>query len=199
MSPSIHIGTSGWHYKHWKGKFYSLDIAAQAMLTDYARQFNSVEINNSFYRLPTTEAVHTWVGQVPSEFVFSLKASRYITHNRKLKDAENSPLKFLMMAKGFGKKLGPILFQLPPSWKANEQRLEDLSKSCRSVTGTLLNFVIAHGTRRRSGKFSKKQGQHFAFLNSMVSKVPRPSPRILFTFDFTVLKEHIKAIIQRRF
>ncbi|HSS95972.1 MAG TPA: DUF72 domain-containing protein [Terriglobales bacterium] len=125
MTSSVHIGTSGWHYQHWKGTFYSSDIKPEAMLRAYVQHFGSVEINNSFYRLPTTEAVKSWVKQTPGNFVFTVKASRYITHNRKLKYPKESLAKFLAMAKGFGKKLGCILFQLPPGWNVNADRLAE--------------------------------------------------------------------------
>lgn len=118
-----HIGTSGWHYKHWKGNFYPAEIDPAEMLQSYLKRLDTVEINNSFYRLPTKEAVKNWVRQTPPDFIFAVKASRYITHNRKLKDPEATFATFMDVAKGFGKKLGPILFQLPPSWKVNEERL----------------------------------------------------------------------------
>ncbi len=125
MPSSVRIGTSGWHYKHWKGNFYPSKIADREMLSSYLQHFDTVEINNSFYRLPTTEAVKAWVKQTPSDFLFSVKASRYITHNRKLREPEDSLVRFMDMVKGFGKKLGPILFQFPPSWGLNADRLEE--------------------------------------------------------------------------
>jgi uncharacterized protein YecE (DUF72 family) len=125
MASSVHIGTSGWHYQHWKGKFYSPEIQPAGMLTAYTQHFDSVEINNSFYRLPTPEAVKDWIKQTPKNFVFAVKASRYITHNRKLKYPEETLVKFLQVAKGLGKKLGPILFQLPPGWNVNVDRLAE--------------------------------------------------------------------------
>ena len=124
-TPRVHVGTSGWHYKHWKGNFYPAKMNPAEMLQYYTERFRTVEINNSFYRLPTSQAVESWVQQTPADFIFSLKASRYITHNRKLRDPEQSFAKFFDMAKGFGRKLGPILFQLPPSWHVNEERLRD--------------------------------------------------------------------------
>jgi len=135
MTRPAHIGTSGWHYNHWKGCFYGADIKPEAMLGSYVQHFDTVEINNSFYRLPSKEAVKKWVTQTPSQFIFSVKASRYITHNRKLKEPKEILVRFLDMTKGFGKKLGPILFQLPPAWKVNEQRLKE--------------FLIALPKRRR--------------------------------------------------
>lgn len=121
--PQVHVGTSGWHYQHWKGPFYPPDIPAVGMLGYYVERFGTVEINNSFYRLPTDAAVKNWVKQTPKDFLFALKASRYITHMKKLLDPEASTFKFFKMARGFGKKLGPILFQFPSAWQANEDRL----------------------------------------------------------------------------
>jgi uncharacterized protein YecE (DUF72 family) len=99
------------------------------MLGFYAQRFGTVEINNSFYRLPSPEAVQSWVSQTPAEFRFAVKASRYITHNRKLRDPEQSFAKFFAVVKGFGEKLGPILFQLPPAWLINRERLEEFLTS----------------------------------------------------------------------
>ncbi len=119
----IHVGTSGWHYKHWKGNFYPQDIAAVRMLPYYAQHFGTVEINNSFYRLPTSTAVENWRQQTPKDFLFAVKASRYITHMKKLLDPETTTSKLFKMAEGFGDKLGPILFQFPSAWQVNEDRL----------------------------------------------------------------------------
>jgi uncharacterized protein YecE (DUF72 family) len=121
----VRIGTSGWHYKHWKGNFYPRDIQAAEMFRHYMQKFDTVEINNSFYRLPTPEAVENWVQQSPPGFLFALKASRYITHMRKLLHPEDTTEKFMRMAEGFGNKLGPILFQFPPTWLLNQDRLAD--------------------------------------------------------------------------
>lgn len=121
----IHIGTSGWHYAHWRGPFYSDDLPAAKMLPWYAERFDTVEINNSFYRLPTAEAVAAWYAQTPADFCFAVKASRYITHNRKLKQPKETIKKFMAVVGKLKDKLGPILFQLPPSWRVNVQRLEE--------------------------------------------------------------------------
>jgi len=125
MMAPIRIGTSGWHYKHWTGNFYPEKSKVADMLSYYVRHLDTVEINNSFYRLPTDEAVRSWVAQTPEDFLFALKASRYITHNRKLNDPERTVARFMQMAAGFGKKLGPILFQLPPKWGVNVDRLRE--------------------------------------------------------------------------
>ena len=121
----VHIGTSGWHYAHWRGLFYPADLRPEQMLSWYAKHFDTVEINNSFYRLPASEALQTWCKQTPANFCFAMKASRYITHNRKLKNPKQTVKKFFTQANLLKSRLGPILFQLPPSWKVNVERFEE--------------------------------------------------------------------------
>ena len=121
---TLRIGCSGWSYKDWKGPFYPDDLPQRRWLEFYASRFSTAEINASFYRLPTDNAVATWAATVPPGFVFAWKASRYITHNKKLKDAADSLDYLFERAKGLGDKLGPILFQLPPNLHRNDERLE---------------------------------------------------------------------------
>jgi uncharacterized protein YecE (DUF72 family) len=121
----VRIGTSGWHYKHWRGNFYDPKCPASGMLAHYIRHFDAVEINNSFYRLPKVETLRVWRECTPPRFCFAVKASRFITHNKKLKDPQNALDRFLPpVVEGLGGKLGPILFQLPPGWTVNAERLE---------------------------------------------------------------------------
>lgn len=119
----IHIGTSGWSYPHWKGPFYPPDLANDNFLEFYARHFKTVEINNSFYHLPDEKTLVQWRDKTPEDFIFTAKASRYITHMKKLKDPKESLANFLDRIEVLGEKLGPILFQLPPNWHFNEERL----------------------------------------------------------------------------
>jgi len=121
----IYIGTSGWSYDSWLGPFYPDGTASKDFLTEYARHFATVEINNSFYHLPKPPAVKAWNKETPKDFLFAIKASRYTTHNKKLKDPKDSTQKFFTAIKPLGHKIGPILFQLPPHWKCNPQRLDD--------------------------------------------------------------------------
>jgi uncharacterized protein YecE (DUF72 family) len=125
MRTPIHVGTSGWHYGHWLGPFYPEDLRADEMLGFYCRRFRTVEINNSFYHLPSRPTFRSWRNDTPDGFLFSVKASRYITHMKKLKDPAASLEKFLLHAGELGPKLGPILFQLPPRWKRNAERLRE--------------------------------------------------------------------------
>ena len=129
MGARIFIGTSGWHYKHWRDLFYPKELATSAWLEFYSKLFNSVELNNSFYHLPSLNAFDTWRETTPTHFRFAVKGSRFITHMKKLKDPESSTPKFFAGANRLRKKLGPVLFQLPPHWKVNPERLEEFLSS----------------------------------------------------------------------
>jgi len=126
---NVHVGTSGWHYGNWAGAFYPTDLPKKDFLSYYARHFHTVEINNSFYQLPKKETLKTWRKIVPEGFRFTVKASRYITHMKKLKDAKEPLLSFLTRVEVLGDKLGPILFQLPPRWRFNPDRFYDFLES----------------------------------------------------------------------
>jgi uncharacterized protein YecE (DUF72 family) len=119
----IYIGTSGWHYKHWRGPFYPAGVRAADMFCFYVQHFETVEVNNSFYHLPTTTALRNWHDVTPGKFRFAVKASRFLTHMKKLKDPKSGLQKFLQRVETLGRKLGPILFQLPPGWQCNLDRL----------------------------------------------------------------------------
>ncbi len=126
---TIYIGTSGWHYNHWKGNFYPPGVTAKQFTEYYLRFFRTVEINNSFYRLPSAETFAAWRTSVPPDFLFAVKASRFITHMKKLKDPQQSLAQFLGNAQALEEKLGPILFQLPPAWKLNLERFQNFLKA----------------------------------------------------------------------
>jgi uncharacterized protein YecE (DUF72 family) len=121
----LRIGTSGWHYQGWRGDFYPASLPPAKMLSWYARHFDTVEINNTFYRLPTEEALLNWKKLAPPGFLFAVKGSRYITHMKRLTDPEKSVELFFSRVELLGNTLGPILFQLPPKWKANAERLAE--------------------------------------------------------------------------
>jgi uncharacterized protein YecE (DUF72 family) len=119
----IKIGTSGWMYDHWKGPFYPEDIASDDMLPFYAQTFDTVEVNNTFYQLPSEEKVRRWKEDSPAGFLFVIKANRYITHMKNLLDPEEPVNTLMARIEILGQKLGPILFQLPPHWNVNAERL----------------------------------------------------------------------------
>jgi uncharacterized protein YecE (DUF72 family) len=118
----IYVGTSGWHYRHWIGTFYPSSTRPKEQFDLYKKVFSTVEISNSFYRLPSPETFKTWREQSPRDFLFIVKASRYITHQKKLNEPKETIKRFFNNVKFLKEKLGPILFQLPPSWKVNVER-----------------------------------------------------------------------------
>jgi uncharacterized protein YecE (DUF72 family) len=119
------VGTSGWSYKEWKGAFYPPKMAPDEMLAFYASRFTTVEVNNSFYRIPSEKVLAGWAEQVPGDFRFVLKASRRVTHNSRLADEDGSLEYFLRAVNPLGERLGPTLFQLPPTFKKDTGRLRN--------------------------------------------------------------------------
>jgi uncharacterized protein YecE (DUF72 family) len=120
----LHVGTSGYSYKEWKGPFYPEDLPAKEMLSYYGERLNGVEINNTFYRLPKASVLESWADQVPEGFRFSIKASRRITHFARLKEEARDPTEYLIATvQTMGSKLGVLLFQLPPNLKKDAERL----------------------------------------------------------------------------
>lgn len=120
----VWVGTSGYNYPEWKGSFYPADLAAAKMLRFYAARFPTVEINYTFYRMPSEKLLAGWVPQVPEPFRFTLKAPRRITHDAKLLNCESLTATFCEVAGTLGDRLGALLFQLPPSLKKDLGRLE---------------------------------------------------------------------------
>jgi uncharacterized protein YecE (DUF72 family) len=118
------IGCSGWQYNHWRGDFYRQELPQTRWLEHYTSVFDTVELNNSFYRLPEAATFARWGDRVPMRFVFAVKASRYLTHMKKLKDPEEPIERLFSRMRSLGRHLGPVLYQLPPGFKADIPRLE---------------------------------------------------------------------------
>lgn len=121
---SARVGCSGWQYKHWRGDFYPAELPASRWFERYASQFDTVEINNTFYRLPEASTFASWAARAPSRFLFAVKASRFLTHMKKLKDPDEPLDRLFTRMKPLGRHLGPVLYQLPPGWKLDSGRLE---------------------------------------------------------------------------
>ncbi|MFH1775743.1 MAG: DUF72 domain-containing protein [Chloroflexota bacterium] len=121
---TYYIGTSGWHYDHWRDTFYPQGLSRAEWLKFYASHFATVELNNSFYRLPSEAAFANWHDSSPASFTFAVKVSRFITHIKRLKGSGEAVAKFIARAEGLGEKLGPLLYQLPPNMKRDDERLE---------------------------------------------------------------------------
>ena len=122
----VRVGTSGWNYTEWKGSFYPDDLKPAAMLPYYAERFSTVEVNATFYRMPTPKVVAGWAAAVPPAFTFVLKAPQRITHFARLRDVDETVRAFGDVARGLGARLGPLLFQLPPNFKKDVGRLGDV-------------------------------------------------------------------------
>ncbi|PYK98008.1 MAG: DUF72 domain-containing protein [Verrucomicrobia bacterium] len=122
---NLYVGTSGYSYKEWKGAFYPDDLPDKQMLRFYGERFRSVEINNTFYRIPKASVLEAWAAEVPACFKFVLKASQQITHKQRLKDAVDSVSYLLEVAGALKDRLGPLLFQLPPFLRKDAPRLRE--------------------------------------------------------------------------
>jgi uncharacterized protein YecE (DUF72 family) len=134
---NIRIGCSGWQYQHWRGDFYPAQLPPARWLEYYAERFDTVEINNTFYRLPEAPTFASWSRRAPRGFVYAVKASRYLTHMKKLKDPKDPLRRFFTRAARLDHTFGPVLYQLPPRWPLNLERLETflraLPRTCRHV------------------------------------------------------------------
>ena len=138
------VGTSGYSYKEWKGAFYPAKLPQKEMLPFYGQRFSTVEINNSFYKLPGASVVEAWTTHVPATFRFVLKAPQTITHRRRLKNVESETRDFLQVASALKRRRGPVLFQLPPNFKKDLPRLKEFLALLDSKT--LAAFEFRHAS-----------------------------------------------------
>ena len=125
MAPTVHIGASGFTYDHWREVFYPRDVPQRRWLEFYAQHFDTVELNNTFYTLPRESTFEAWHDRTPKDFLFAVKLHRVVTHRYRLMHSQEWLEKFLQAAACLSGKLGPLLVQLPPRWKADPPRLDD--------------------------------------------------------------------------
>jgi uncharacterized protein YecE (DUF72 family) len=158
MSVRVLVGTSGYSYAEWKGNFYPEKMAAKDMLRYYAERFPTVEINNTFYRMPKQELLQGWAEQVPETFTFVLKASQRITHIKRLKDCDEVLSYLFGVSAALGPRLGPTLFQLPPNFRKDVPRLQAFFEAMPSRQRVAFEFRHAswfddevYGTLRANG------------------------------------------------
>lgn len=185
MSSEIRIGTSGWHYRHWVGTFYPPKTPSSRMFAFYRQRFDTVELNNSFYRLPTPEAFAAWSDAVPAGFRFAVKGSRFLTHNKKLKDPEQALQNLLPRAEILGEKLGPILFQLPPKWRLNLERLEAFLEALPRYHRYAFEF--REPTWNHESVYATLRKYNAAYCIRELAGFHTP---ILLTADFTYIRLH---------
>lgn len=142
----LQIGTSGWVYKHWMGIFYPPHLPGEEQLPFFAQHFPTVEVNFSFYRLPEKVVFENWRSQSPENFLFAVKGSRYLTHMKKLKDAQEPLERLMERAGGLSSKLGPILFQFPHTWPLNIDRLESFLILLKEYPQQRYTFEFRHSS-----------------------------------------------------
>jgi uncharacterized protein YecE (DUF72 family) len=185
MTGSLHIGTSGWNHKHWMGRFYPEQLPQAEMLAFYAKYFDTVEINNSFYQLPKIRTFTKWRETVPENFRFSVKASRFITHMKKLKAPRTSSQKLFTRIQRLQRTLGPILFQLPPRWRRDDERLEKYLRSLPHKHQYSFEFRDPSWLSADVYALLKKYNVAFCIHDFRGEQTPRE-----ITADFTYLRMH---------
>jgi len=168
----FHVGTSGYSYKEWKGKFYPADLSATKMLPFYAEHFSTVESNGTFYRMPTAEQLKAQAAQTPKHFQFALKAPQVLTHFKRLKAVGKEMTHFVRAASALNGQLGPVLFQLPPNFKKDLPRLEAFLKLKR---GNLrLAFEFRHPSWLDDEVFASLKMNHCALCVADTEDGPPP-------------------------
>ena len=172
MSTRYYVGTSGWHYGHWRDLFYPHGLPIRSWLSFYAERFSSVEVNGSFYRLPSELTMQSWREETPEGFVFALKASRQITHYRKLRDAGESIERFLGRARLLGEKLGPLLYQLPASMERDDARLQDFLAILPSDLAHVVEFRHASWLHEDVFRILRRYGVALCAVDSPSFNVP---------------------------
>jgi uncharacterized protein YecE (DUF72 family) len=190
------IGTSGWIYKDWAKRFYPTDLKNEQKLTYYAKHFSTVEINNSFYRLPSEKNFSAWRDQVPAGFKFSVKLSRFLTHIKRLKvdaDTDEGVDRFCSRVRCLKGNFGVVLVQLPPNFKASQEKVQNLSEQFKKAELKYnMQFPLALEMRHESW-FEDKYFEQLESLNiaSVVNSSPSiwPSSRRL-TANFAYLRFH---------
>ena len=185
MALRYYIGTSGWHYDHWRDRFYPKELTKAKWLEFYAHHFTTVELNNSFYRLPSENAFATWYNSSPVNFTFAVKVSRFITHIKRLKNSEEAVEKFVGRAKILGEKLGPLLYQLPPNMHRNDEVLESfLSALPRGIKHV---FEFRHQSWLEDKVF---QILHKHNAGLCIFDMPSVSCPLVATADFAYVRFH---------
>jgi uncharacterized protein YecE (DUF72 family) len=185
------IGTSGWTYSSWKGTFYPEDLPSRHYLDYYAGEFDSTEVNYSFYHLPRRDTYEKWAARVSNDFVFALKASRFITHVKRLADAEEAWKSFVQNALALGPHLGPVLLQFPPSFRCDRPKLAAFLRSAQQPAPRAHPLRLVFEFRHESWFTEQSYAllrRHNAAL--CIADSPRYPRRDKVTADFVYLRFH---------
>jgi uncharacterized protein YecE (DUF72 family) len=185
MSLHYYIGTSGWHYDHWQDRFYPKTLTKAKWLEFYARHFTTVEVNNTFYRLPSETAFTTWHDSSPTNFTFAVKVSRFITHIKRLRNSEEAVDNFISRAKILAEKLGPLLYQLPPNMHRNDEILESFLSTLPQ--GMKHVFEFRHQSWLEDKVFEILHKHNIGFC---VFDMPSVSCPLVATADFAYIRFH---------
>jgi uncharacterized protein YecE (DUF72 family) len=181
------VGTSGWSYKHWEETFYPHKQPARAHLSFYAEHFRSVEINYSYYQLPERKTFENWRQTVPQEFLFAVKASRYLTHMKRLKDPEEPLQRLLGNASGLGETFGPVLFQFPRRWALDLERLTAFLEALRAHPVHRYAFEFRHQSWLAEPVYERLRANNVALCLPIGWGIPLD---VQLTADWTYLRFH---------
>lgn len=185
MRGNCFIGTSGWSYDHWEKLFYPEGLKAAKRLSYYTGQFGTVEVNNTFYRLPSEETLEHWKSEAPEGFIFALKASRFITHLKKLKDTAAPLEEFLRRALLLEEHLGSVLFQLPPRWRCNLGRFGEFLELLPFALRFAFEFRDASWINDGINAMLRKKGAAFCIYS-----MPGFESPLIRTAPFVYLRFH---------
>jgi len=185
----LYIGTSGWVYSHWEGIFYPENLPAKDKLRYFSQHFKTVELNYSFYHLPRPSTYQNWYKQTPGDFLFAVKASRFITHIKRLQGMKEAWEQFLENALALKEKLGPILFQFPPSFRATEENVKRLEDFLKLITKNKLRYAFEF---RHKSWCTEKVYQLLKKYNAAWVIADSPNyPRVdAITCDFIYIRMH---------
>ncbi|GAG80624.1 unnamed protein product [marine sediment metagenome] len=175
MSKCVHnikIGTSGWHYDHWIERFYPGDLPKNKWLTYYAEHFDTVEINNTFYQLPKAKTVENWHQIVPNNFLYAVKANRFITHIKRLNEPAEPLERFFEIVNLLKEKLGPVLYQLPPSFHKDIGRLRNFLALLPDTTQSVFEFRHKSWFSQDTYKLLEKHNISFCVHDMQGLKTP---------------------------
>jgi uncharacterized protein YecE (DUF72 family) len=180
-----YIGTSGWHYDDWRGIFYPDKLPKSGWLEFYAGHFNTLELNNSFYHLPTENAFKNWYAATPPGFVFAVKASRYITHIKRLKECTDALTNFMSRARLLKEKLGPVLYQLPGGMRRDDERLADFLAALPDGVKSVFEFRHESWFTEEVYNLLRKYGAGFCVFD-----MPRLTSPLMATTDYIYVRFH---------
>ena len=186
---TVHIGTSGWQYRHWKERFYPKTVPQRAWLEYYAERFHTVESNNAFYMLPKAETFRAWADRTPADFVMAVKANRYLTHIKRLREPAEPVARFIENARHLGSKLGPILIQLPPNLKADLDSLDETLRRFGNFAPIAVEFRHTSWWTEETRSLLQERGAALC----LADRGSKPVTALWKTADWTFLRFHAGA------